>query len=247
MVRFPAFKLGVLGGMGPLATVTFYAELVRRTPANIDQQHLPVLLDVDPAIPDRTAFLLGQGEDPRPRLRQVARRLAASGATHLVMPCNTANVFADDVEHAAGRPVIRWLDLAASAIAAGGELPVALLATTGTVSSGVYQQRFDRLGVDWMVPPAMIQARITEIIYGTEGVKMTSIATSWATEAFAEVVEQMGVLGARSVFLACTELPIVARRADMFCGLQVLDPAEVVAEHVVELSLGEMCGTRHLV
>src|SRR4029453_14388367 len=107
--------LGVMGGMGPAATAEFLRRLIEATPAGRDQDHLHVLVDNDPSVPDRTAALLGQGPDPTPYLVTMAMRLSAAGAEFLVMPCNTASAFAPGLAADIPVPLLRW----DAAVAAG--------------------------------------------------------------------------------------------------------------------------------
>ena len=95
--------------MGPAATHAFFGHLISFTEAASDQDHLHIVIDNNPSIEDRTAFLLGRGADPRPRLLTSARRLRAAGADILVMPCNTAAAFSADIEAAVGVPLVDWV------------------------------------------------------------------------------------------------------------------------------------------
>jgi aspartate racemase len=227
--------LGVLGGMGPGATSTFFQTLLARTPARGDQEHLHVLIDSDPTIPDRTAFLLGHGPDPRPSIIKAGVTLRNAGATHLVMPCNTANVFAAEVAQAVQLPVVPWLDIAVHAVAVANASPVGVLATTGSLRSKTYQRRLRESHVPYLVPDDAIQERVMEVIYGPYGVKTLGSASAHARRLMATVCANMVELGAASLLLACTELPLAMGRAT--CRQVVaIDPAIAVADYIVKLS-----------
>src|SRR6202171_3931552 len=141
--------VGVLGGMGPEASADFYRRITEHTLASRDQDHLHVLVDSDPSIPDRTAYLQGRGPDPPPALVSMARRLAAARAEILVMACNTAHTFYAEVAASVDVPLVDWVGEAARLVA-GGRVPgtaIGLLATSGTIGAGLYQHAFEALGL----------------------------------------------------------------------------------------------------
>ncbi|WP_282974806.1 aspartate/glutamate racemase family protein [Saccharopolyspora erythraea] len=146
--RDRTLTVGILGGMGPAATADFYDKLVRATPVATDQDHLRVVIWADPSVPDRTAALTGAGPDPTPWLSRGAEKLRACGADLLAVPCNTAHAFAPQVAEACGLPLVSIIDVTAEA--AGTALPrpsrAGLLATTGTVRSGLYHSALARCG-----------------------------------------------------------------------------------------------------
>ena len=144
--------LGILGGMGPMATAAFYRELVIATQASAGQDHVEVVIESDPAIPDRTAFLLGQGPDPFPALLSTAERLASAGAELLVMPCNTAQVFVERLETAVGLPFVRWTDSALDEVARVNRPPIVILATRGTLQADIYGRLLAARGMAYLLP-----------------------------------------------------------------------------------------------
>ncbi|MBQ5567593.1 MAG: amino acid racemase, partial [Oscillospiraceae bacterium] len=172
--------IGILGGMGPLATADLFQKIILHTRAETDQQHLHVLIDSNTNIPDRTAALLHGGADPTPELVKSARRLADAGADVLIMPCNTAHNFYDAVQGAVDIPVLHMIALTRDALLARGVRRAALLATDGTVQTGIYQRVFSGSGIDLLVPEGDDQAAVMDIIY--HGVKAGDMAHS--TEGF---------------------------------------------------------------
>lgn len=216
--------IGVIGGMGPAATADFYARLVEATPARRDQDHLHVVIDGNPAIPDRSAALLRRGPDPTPLLVDAARRLESMGAELLVMPCNTASAFSDAVSRAVRCPLLRWHEVAVAELRA--RVPqarsVGLLATEGTVAAGVYQRALAHGGLACVVPRAALQAQVARII-----------ARRKAGDASEPLRTELGAVvsgvAADVVLLACTELSSL--RLERVSG--VLDASQLVAEHVV--------------
>ncbi len=142
-------RVGVLGGMGPDATVDFMAKVIAATPADKDQDHIPMLVDHDPTVPNRQDAILGDGEDPGPALAAMARRLEAAGADFLVIPCNTAYVFQDAITAAVDIPLVSIIDVSIAEVA--GKLPgaraVGLLATDGCLEAGMFQRGLQQQGM----------------------------------------------------------------------------------------------------
>jgi aspartate racemase len=200
--------IGILGGMGPLATADLYVKIVELTPAAIDQEHIPVVIWADPRVPDRTAALLGEGEDPTPWLVHGARQLAALGADFIVMPCNTAHAFLDDVQPAVERPIISMIDAAADEIrrAYPRATTIGLLATGGTIASEIYQRALQARGLETIVPDDDIQRRC--VMGGIREVKAGRTGKH-ATALLAEAGEHLAERGTDVLLAACTEIPVV--------------------------------------
>ena len=247
MTTDPRKVIGILGGMGPAASVDFYRRLVTSTVAARDQDHLAVLIDGSPDVPDRTAFIVGEGPDPSPALIRKARLLEASGAQLLVMACNTAYVFAPQVAAAVGVPLVDVPQEAAAYIRA--RMPsirrVGLLATTGTVRSRLYQLAFAAQGIDALVPSETDQRDLVmEAIYGEKGVKSgADLGLPWrlVQEAGQRLVDH----GAEAVLLACTELSVLFADTVSPWSPPVFDVAQVAAERVIALAGGEVVEARH--
>jgi aspartate racemase len=225
--------VGVLGGMGPGATAAFYERLTTMTEARNDQDHLHVVIDSFPQIPDRTDFLLGRGEDPRPAMILGLKRLRTAGCAFAVIPCNTANVFRADLAEAAGLEVVDWIGLATAAATDGGNARVGILATSGTLSSGVYQRALEDVGATAISPSLHEQGVIMNAIYGPDGVKAGN-RTGSARNDLGLVAANLVRRGAQSLLLACTELPIVAAEDESIWGGIAVDPSTVVARAVIQ-------------
>lgn len=234
--------VGILGGMGPAATVDFYRRLTEATFATCDQEHLHVLIDSYPFVPDRTDFLLGSGKDPTPQLISIAHTLESYGAELLVIACNTANVFADRVAEAVHIPLVNWGDATATSIAAAEPdlKKVGLLATTGTVTSALFQRAFARVDIDIIKPDALIQEYIMSIIYGPGGVKAGMCDLEEIAEKAYFACHCLEKQGAEAILLACTELSWLAARRTLTTSLPVFDAAQLVAERVVVLAGGQL-------
>jgi len=222
--------VGVIGGMGPAATADFFHRLVAQTDAARDQDHLHVVIDSDPAIPDRTLALVGDGPSPVPDLVRIARRLEAMGADLLVMPCNTAHAFASDVARAVAIPLVSWVAEAVAHVSAFQPRPAraGVVATTGTIASGLYQLALGEAGIEALVPSDDEQTAVMTAVYGLKGGDPVQPAV-------ARAVSSLAARGADVVLLACTELP----RVDLAgTEVPVVDPADVVARRVVALAGG---------
>jgi aspartate racemase len=227
--------IGVIGGMGPLATADFYLRLVRATPAAIDQEHLHVLIDSNPQIPDRTAAIEGRGSDPTPELIATARRLVAAGAEVLVMPCNSAHAFLDAIRREVPVPVLDIMEEVASAAARLTPVPAAvgLLATTGTVRQRLYHIAFARRGIEVLIPGAAGQGAVSGAI---ASVKAGRTGPEVRTAARAAADDLIGA-GAGSIVLGCTELPLILAPGDI--RVPLLDGTEILARAAVREGFGE--------
>lgn len=207
--------VGVLGGVGPLATVLFLDRVVRLTDAARDQDHVDLLVLQHATVPDRTAFLLGRSAaDPGPVLAADARRLAAAGAGFLVLPCNTAHAFAGAIVAASPVPLLSMVDATVSVLSGdtwagrfSGPRPevVGLLATEGTIASGVFADAFSARGVKTLVPDVAGQAAVTSLVY--DGVKAGRGGDLTALDG---VVADLRARGATAIVLGCTELSVAA-------------------------------------
>lgn len=210
--------LGVLGGMGPAATVAFLDALVRATPAGTDQEHIDTVVLNHATVPDRTARLKdADAEDPLPYLTGDLEVLARLGVDRVVIACNTLHAFLPPAADLPV-PVLSLIEVGAEAVVAaarrvagdGDRRPVVtLLATDGTLLSGVYQEALARLGAEVRLPDEAAQRQVMAMIY--ERVKAGVEVT---TEEFEEFVDrQRAATGADAVLLGCTELSVLAEQA----------------------------------
>ena len=225
--------IGIIGGMGPLATVDLFEKITLHTRAERDQDHLHVLIDSNTAIPDRTAALLHGGPDPRPELIASARRLERMGAQALIMPCNTAHNYYDDVAAAVSVPVLHMIRLTAQALERAGIGAAGLLATDGTVQTGIYQRSFAGSGVDLLLPDEAGQRAVMDMIY--RGVKAGDLRYDPA--AVRRAMEALLDRGAKTLILGCTELPLAVKLYGL--DLPVVDPTLELARGATRFAGGE--------
>jgi aspartate racemase len=214
--------LGVLGGMGPLASAHFMLRLTQLTPATRDQDHIPTVLWSDPRVPDRTNGRLGGGADPLPFLLRGIAGLRRAGCGAIVIPCNTAHGWYEEMQAEAGCPILHIVDAAAAELRqlriAGGAIGV--MGTQGTLDMRLYQDRLGRLGWDCLTPtPAEMQRLVTPAI---ALVKANRVADAYAP--LAEAAQLLTARGASAVVLGCTEIPL---------GLQA-GPAETLDVTLVD-------------
>lgn len=197
-------KLGILGGMGPQATQMFYQFVLDRTDAARDQDHLPAVILSDTKIPDRTAAILsGQGEEVYLRLLADARTLERCGCTAIAIPCNTSHYFADRLQGDVEIPVIHMIRESAGVLAAQGKKRPGILATDGTIKSGLYQAECAALGMEAVVPDEETQRLVMSIIY--DEIKQ---GEQGSREKFARIDRAIRSAGCDCALLACTELSV---------------------------------------
>ena len=196
--------IGILGGMGPLATADLFQKITLLTEAETDRDHIRVYIDSNANIPDRTAAILSNGPDPVPEMASALRNLEACGADCVIMPCNTAHNFYDAVASSVSIPVLHMIAITRDALKSRGVKCAGLLATDGTVQTGIYQRTFEGSGVELLTPDnTEDQSAVMDIIYnGVKAGDLTHDAT-----AFRAACEHLLARGAEVLILGCTELP----------------------------------------
>ena len=226
--------IGVLGGMGPWATLDFFEKLLRLTPAKTDQEHLRVIIDNNPKIPDRSPAIVGTGEDPTPALVAGARILQQAGADVIVIPCNTAHYFYERVQNAVSIPVLHIMEEVVST--AREEVPSArvlgILATAAAVSSGLYARACARKGIEVVNPDPAGQQVVNRAIYAVKGGQMGPEITA----GLKKIADGLVGRGAQALVLGCTELPFVLKPQDV--RVPLLDSNQILARAAVRFATG---------
>jgi len=227
--------IGILGGMGPEATADFYQEIIRLTPAKTDQEHIPVIIYADPRVPERTRAILQGGEDPVPHLIKAAVALERAGAGILAIPCNTAHYFLPRIGPKVSIPILNMIEETYASIRArtGDIRRAGLLATRGTIGSGVYGEAFARHGVEVVVPEASDQERLQQAIFQVKA----GTYDRTGQDLFERIGSSLIAAGARVVILGCTEIPLGfdVSRADY----PVVNATRVLAQAAVDWALGK--------
>jgi aspartate racemase len=226
--------IGVLGGMGPAATIDFMAKVVMLTPAQHDQDHVPLLVHGVPQIPDRSAAIAAGSDAPFLPMAAGIMQLERAGAEFIAIPCNTAHYWHERLARGSRVPLLHIADAVMAMIA---EIKpsvgaVALMATSGTIAAGLYQSRFGAKGPRLILPDEPAQALIDRAIAATKA-GQRPLALRHAEEASRRLLDA----GAERLLLACTELPLaLAESAFLPLGI---DPTEALARACVNASLGE--------
>ena len=229
--------LGVLGGMGPLASAQFMLRLTLLTTAAKDQDHIPAVLWSDPRIPDRGAAMRGEGEDPFPWLMRGIVGLKQAGCGAIVIPCNTAHIWYDQMEAAAAIPMPHIVDAAATDLARLGVKPgvIGVMGTETTLRTKLYQKRLSSLGWTCIEPTrAQMDRLVTPAI---SLVKANQVSDAY--EPLAEAANSLADRGATAVVLGCTEIPrgIQAGPADRL-KVPVVDTIDALARAAIRWARG---------
>jgi aspartate racemase len=216
--------LGVLGGMGPLATVDFMRKVIELTPVSRDQDHVPLIVYSIPQVPDRTQSILGDGESPLPVMLEGLRVLENSGVGRIAIPCNTAHHWFDAMARECGVELLHIADCACAALErrGGGEGPVGLLSTAGTIAAGIYQNRLLQRGYDCLVPDAADMETLV-----SEGIRLVKAGkVDDARTCLGKAAANLRRRGARTIVLGCTEIPVALDDRDA----GYVDATEALAE-----------------
>ena len=221
--------IGILGGMGPLATADLYRKIIEQTKADRDNDHIRVYIDGNAAIPDRTAAILHGGEDPVPEMLSALRHLEACGADCIIMPCNTAHYFLPRLQKETSIPILNMQKITVKVCRE--RFPgktAAILATDGTILSGLFDRALDADGVRWLHPAEEEQKTLMHLIYDVVKASkpMEPVRESWE-----RVLDTLRRQGADLFILGCTELPVLSgalRSEGPF-----LDPTEELAKEAI--------------
>ncbi|MGQ9730199.1 MAG: aspartate/glutamate racemase family protein [Candidatus Zipacnadales bacterium] len=243
--------IGIVGGIGPKAGEDLHAKILRETYAQQDSDHLPILLYTNPAIPDRTAFLLGQiEENPGYEIARSVRLLVTAGAQVICVPCNTAHarpiwevVTSEHKVFCSQSQLLNIVEVTLEEVVR--QVPcvqrVGVLATTGTLVAEVYQAALATREIEVLVPPPAKQNLLHEAIYSTDwGIKARSApVTPRAVTCVYETATYLVAAGAEVVILGCTELPL-AFEGDHIAGVPVVDSTRCLARKAIVTAGGSL-------
>jgi len=224
------YRLGVLGGMGPQATNTFYQFVIDRTDAQKDQDHVNALILSDSDMPDRTAAILGSNEAKDAvfaRLLSDARLLEGAGCTVIAVPCNTSHYFLDRVQEQVNIPILHMIRETAKLLVSQGKTRPGILATDGTIQTGLYQKEFAALGIEAVTPSPAAQDLVMSLIY--DDVKA---GRDGDPQKFAAIHKDLLTQGCDCGVLACTELSVFASQHHL--PAFYTDAMAVLAERAVQ-------------
>jgi aspartate racemase len=225
--------IGILGGMGPEATADLYMRIIRATPAKRDQDHPRIIIYSNSKVPDRTAAIVGAGPSPLPELIRAGKRLEEAGADFIIIPCNTAHYFLDDLQKELRVPILNMIRLSAGR--ARSLYPkirrAGLLATDGTVKSGLYAAAYGEAGVEILQPTPEKQAEVMRAIY--QCIKAGNLIDGGFL--LRGVSKDLIAGGAEMIICGCTEVSLVLK--DGVLPVPILDPLQVLAEAAVSEAL----------
>ena len=216
--------VGVLGGLGPMATVYFYDMVVEMTEAKRDQDHLDMIIMNRATTPDRTAYILGSSDDsPLDYIVRDAKRLEAAGADFLVLTCNTAHYFYNAIVEGLGIPLINMIEETVVHAKKKGHKKIGILATTGNINTGLYQDMCVKHSMDYYVPSQPVQEMVMNIIY--DQVKAGKKADM---DQFNKIIGLLKAYGFFCAILGCTELSII-KKDEKLPNDFFVDSSEVLA------------------
>lgn len=226
--------LGIIGGLGPLATALFAEEVIKMTDADTDQQHLDMIIYSFPSIPDRTGFILGRtNEDPVPEIVRIGRQLSSLGAKFIAIPCITAHCFHDRIEKDIPAAVINAVTETALHLKENGVTHAGIMATDGTVSLKLFNNELLKFGITPVTPSPERQKDVMSVIY--DDIKANRRPDMCK---FSRAVKELRENGAQAIILGCTELSLIKRDGSIGSGF--IDVLDVLAKRSIELCGGKL-------
>jgi aspartate racemase len=226
--------IGIIGGMGPASTVDLMNRIISLTDAYTDQEHIPMMVDSNTRIPDRTQAILFGGASPAPEMLASAKRLEAAGADFLVIACHAAHHYVPEIKDKIGIPIVEMPEETAKLLKIKGVNRAAILATDGTIQSGFFGKALERMGIQTLYPDEDQQKLIMSLVYDYIKKGVTD-KNDLPVEEITNVVGDLGEKGAEVLILASTELPIafniMGLRSDAF-----VDPTLVLAKSAIRMA-----------
>jgi aspartate racemase len=236
MTKITMKCVGVLGGLGPAATADFFSKVVMATPAAADQDHLHIIIDNNPKVPNRNEAVAGTGVSPAPVLAEMASRLETAGADFLVMVCNAAHAFQDAITDAVSVPFVSIIEETSDAVKtqvpAGAK--VGVLASSGCLGTDLYQDALAARGLHALVPEAATKDAFMRLLYrikaGDDDVRAVRVDMCQLAEHF---IDQ----GAQAIIAGCTEVPLVLSSNDL--SVPLINSTDVLVARTIAYATGE--------
>jgi len=226
----PEKIIGILGGMGPEATIDLFYKIIKFTSAEKDQDHIRIIIDNNPKIPDRTAAILGKGEDPLPALQETARNLEKAGADFIIIPCNTAHYFLSSIRESVRIPVLNMIEETAKDIQQ--RIPqiqkVGLLASVGTYKTEIYHQQFKKLNIEVVYPDEKDKDAVMKAIYAVKAGDLSEGVKSNILKIAQKLIDE----GVKVIIAGCTEIPLILKEQDI--SVLLIDPTQILAKAAVQ-------------
>ncbi|MCF8068988.1 MAG: amino acid racemase [Desulfobacterales bacterium] len=224
--------IGILGGMGPEATIFLFNEIVKRTPAEKDQDHLQIVIANNPKVPDRTAAIIGNGEDPVPEMVKSGKMLERAGADFIIMPCMSAHCFLEGLKKEISLPVISALEELSKFIRINHPdvKTVGMLATSGSIKAGLFQEKLLENNINTITPEVRNQEAVMSAIYSIKGDPGYKLRAENKAKLIA-ISEALIEKGAQGIIAGCTEIPLALDPEDI--TLPLFNPMIVLAEAAI--------------
>ena len=224
--------IGILGGMGPEATAYFFDLIIKHTRAEKDQEHIPVVIYSNPEVPERTCSIVGDGPSPVPSLMEGVKSLLAAGADFIIMPCVTAHYFIPEVKAQIDFPFLSLLEesLTWAQERIPGVKKVGLVASSGTVRSGLFHKPFADAGIEVIEPEEEEQKIVMEAIFEKEGIK-AGFTSGTPKDMIVNASRELIARGAEAIIAGCTEVPLVLKDRDI--SVPLIEPMRIMAERSI--------------
>jgi aspartate racemase len=235
----PEKIIGILGGMGPEATIDLFTKIVKETKVKKDQDHLRILIDNNPKIPDRTLAIQKKGPSPLIQLIRSATVLEKAGADFIIIPCVTAHYYYESLQKRIKIPILNIIEETLEYLQAKlkGIRKIGLIATTGTIQTGLFQKAFSHHVIELILPAPKFQKKwVMEAIYGKKGIKVigpSEDSKCLILQASKSLIKQ----GAQAILAGCTEIPLVLKEGDL--SVPVIDPISILSDAAVKKARGK--------
>lgn len=215
--------LGIIGGMGPAATAALFQKIIDYTDAKCDKEHIHIIIDNYPQIPDRTKAINDKSNIPVKYICKAGNRLIEAGADIILIPCNTSHYFYDEVQDKLGIPIINMIEETARYCKENGYKKVGVLATTGTIKTKLFDRYFRKLSIETIYPSDNGQHELMNVIYN-----QVKAGKTIDTKLLSQYLREMVSCGIDVFVLGCTELPLAIKDGDY--GYKFIDTLDVLAK-----------------
>jgi aspartate racemase len=226
----PEKIIGILGGMGPEATIDLFYKIIKFTSAEKDQDHLRIIIDNNPKIPDRTAAILRKGEDPLLALQETARNLEKAGADFIIIPCNTAHYFLPSIQESVKIPILNMIEETAKETQK--RIPqiqkVGLLASIGVYETKIYYQCFKKFNIEVISPEEKDKEEVMNAIYAVKAGDLSNEVKGNIIKIAQKLIDK----GAEAIIAGCTEIPLILKEGDI--SVPIIDPTQILAKAAVQ-------------
>lgn len=222
--------------MGPTSTVDLFCKIIKATPAKKDQDHLRIIIDNNPKIPDRTAAIINGETSPLEELLKTTRNLEKAGADFIVIPCNTAHYYYKEMSNSIKIPILNLIEVTASKVTTKFPIvkKVGLLATTGTVKTKIYDKALEKMRITVVSPPPNLQKEVMNAIY--QYIKAGKIEKG--KKILLKIANYLSQRGSELIICGCTEVTLALENEDF--PIPIIDPLQILAEKAVAIALNSV-------